>query len=45
MKKVIVIFCIVIVMSILLLALTSCGVLNHLGLSNPLLRRITRYIA
>ena len=39
MKKTFSIVCIVIVMSILLLALTSCG----LELSNPLLRRITRY--
>ena len=45
MKKTFSIACIVIVISILLLALTSCGVLNHLGLSNPLLRRITRYNA
>ena len=39
MKKTFSIVCIVIVMSILLLALTSCG----LELSNPLLRRVTRY--
>ena len=41
MKKTFSIVCIVIVMSILLLALTSCG----LELSNPLLRRVTRYNA
>lgn len=45
MKKTFSIVCIIIVMSILLLILTSCGVLNHLELSNPLLRRITRYNA
>lgn len=39
MKKTFSIVCIIIVMSILLLALTSCG----LELSNPLLRRVTRY--
>lgn len=39
MKKTFSIVCIVIVMSILLLVLTSCG----LELSNPLLRRVTRY--
>ena len=39
MKKTFSIACIVIVISILLLALTSCG----LELSNPLLRRVTRY--
>ena len=39
MKKTFSTVCIVIVMSILLLALTSCG----LELSNPLLRRVTRY--
>ena len=43
MKKTFSIACIVIVISILLLALTSCGVLNHLELSNSLLRRVTRY--
>lgn len=41
MKKVVVVTCIVIVISLLALTLTSCG----LELSNPLLRRVTRYNA